>query len=80
MLKNLTSKYLVFCDIIELGCILLLCQLKKACLIFPVFKKVKEEKNLNSDYVCLETFGAGKEFDILFHLDQSKAYYLQSHG
>ena len=74
MLKNLTSKYLVFCDIIELGCILLFCQLKKACLSFPVFKKEKEENNFNSDYVFLKNFGLGKEFDILFHLDQSKAY------
>ena len=72
MLKNLTSKYLVFCDIIELGCILLFCQLKKACLTFPVFKKEKEENNFNNYYVCLNTFGAGKEFDILFHLDQYK--------
>ena len=60
MLKNLTSKYLVCCHIIELGCILLFCQLKKACLTFPVFKKEKEENNFNSDYVCLSTFGVGK--------------------
>ena len=74
MLKNMTSKYLVFCDIIELGCILLFFQLKKACLNFLVFKKENKENNFNRDYACLKTFGAGKEFDILFHLDQSKAY------
>ena len=74
MLKNRASKYIVFCDIIEIGCILLFCQLKKACLTFLVFKKEKEENKFNSDYVCLKNFGAGKEFDILFHLDQSKAY------
>ena len=74
MLKNMTSKYLGFFDIIELGCILLFFQLKKAFLTFPIFKKEKEENNFNSDYVFLKTFEVGKDFHILFHFDQSKAY------
>ena len=35
-----------FCDIIELGCILLFFQLKKACLTFLVFKKEKKKITL----------------------------------
>ena len=47
---------------------------KESMLNFPRLQKRKKENNFNSDYVFLKTFGAGKEFDILFHLDQSKAY------